>query len=453
MKSKKIIIAIASVVLTLALAEVGMWVADSRWDFRRQLLEVLASAERVDEPLGPQAHLPWEDRMILIRLPVENAKESDRVYTVGNREIPEANYALRQHRTFPETIASIQEKRVFIIGGSAAFGLPYPMHRTFASMLGGLVVQDGYVVLNASQPAWSTGELVPLARRVVDLFEPDTIVIMAGNNEFMHWLDDEQPWVDERIISACRAVAGSRLMAGLLYWSMKRSLHGRTEQDISGYEYALECSSTPYTKERVKKWVETKQKFIDMYAFNLAEMSGYAKERGVRVILCTMPFNYRLPVSWKHPQPESCVPENADKVIGLVHEAAEALEQGEKEKAVKLADEALALDPNPPILHYLKAEALRLLGRNMEAERSYEQAREHMVGNLGSVLSINNAVMAVGRAEGVPVLDVKTLFDDWSHANNSYFNEHLVHDDCHPTPRGHELIAKALAEIITASRR
>ena len=451
-KRKRIVIVFGLLSVLLVIAEIIAWRADAQYDFRRKLLEVLVSAERREYPVGAQSELPWDAGMILVRLPKEANGKDPKLFKIGNRIIPDSEHGTRQHRTFPEDMANITQKRIFIGGGSAAFGMHYPMYKTFTGLLGGLMEQDGYVVLNAAQPAWCSGEVVPLVKRITDLFLPDTIIIMSGNNEFLHWLDDDQPWVDERIIRSCQTLANSRLMAGWLFWTMRRAMRKRIEQDMIGYEHALSHPASPYTEARMQKWLETKKTFLEAYAVNLGMMVAYAKQKGVRVVLLTMPFNYRLPVSWKHPQPESCVPENADAVICLLHDAVEALEKGDDQQSITLIEQALALDSYPPILYYIRACAHEHVGRFNEAELSYAVAREHMVGNLGSCLSINNVIHSVGRELGVPVLDVQRLFDDWGHANNSYFNEKLIHDDCHPTPLGHALIAKALTSLFRPSK-
>jgi hypothetical protein len=102
----------------------------------------------------------------------------------------------------------------------------------------------------------------------------------------------------------------------------------------------------------------------------------------------------------------------------------------------------------PAILHYLEAECLERLGRADEAEQAYARSRECMIGNLGSILGINEVIARVARDEGAELLDVRKLFDDWEHARGRHFNQDLIHDGCHPTPQGHRLIAEALDALL-----
>ena len=51
----------------------------------------------------------------------------------------------------------------------------------------------------------------------------------------------------------------------------------------------------------------------------------------------------------------------------------------------------------------------------------------------------------VAAETGVELVDVIKLFDRDEHMLGRYFNETLILDDCHPSPRGHKLIADAIA--------
>ena len=178
------------------------------------------------------------------------------------------------------------------------------------------------------------------------------------------------------------------------------------------------------------------------------QLVTHARGRGVRVVLVTMPFNYRLSPAWKHPQFEAYDPVHRDEVRRLLREAGRLVQAGDCEAALPLADRALALDQRPPVLHYLRAECLEQLGRLDEAEAAYAQSREQMIGNLGSRLSINLVIRRVAARHDVPLVDAVRIFDDYEHAHGRHFNEDLILDDCHPSPTGHQLIADALTPLL-----
>lgn len=123
-----------------------------------------------------------------------------------------------------------------------------------------------------------------------------------------------------------------------------------------------------------------------------------------------------------------------------------ALEARDSSRALALADEAIALDPEPAILHHLRGAALEGLGRDRDAEAAYRESRERMVGHLGARASVDRIVREVAIGDGVELLDLTRNFDDAEHARGRAFVEDLIHDDCHPTPAGHRLVAELLEE-------
>ena len=173
-----------------------------------------------------------------------------------------------------------------------------------------------------------------------------------------------------------------------------------------------------------------------------------SRSRNVRVILMTMPFQYRLAPAWKQRQPLAGDPQHLETMTRLVTETLALQDQDQPAEALERIREAIRLDPLPPVPHYLEAELLESLERPVEAEAAYARSREAMIGNLGSRLSINRVIREVAAKEGAELVDVRKIFDDYHHRRQRHFNSELIHDDCHPTPQGHSLIAQHLEPLL-----
>ena len=106
----------------------------------------------------------------------------------------------------------------------------------------------------------------------------------------------------------------------------------------------------------------------------------------------------------------------------------------------------------PPVPHYLEAELLESLERPVEAEAAYARSREAMIGNLGSRLSINRVLREVAAEQEAELVDRRKSFDDYQHRRQRHFNTELIHDDCHPPPQGHTLIAQHLERLLGGAR-
>ena len=108
----------------------------------------------------------------------------------------------------------------------------------------------------------------------------------------------------------------------------------------------------------------------------------------------------------------------------------------------------IRLEPNVALLHYFKGFILEKLENHVKAEEAYALARENMIGHLGTRLSINKAIKDIAENTNAEFIDLKQIFDNWEHARGSYYNHHLIIDDCHPSPAGQRLIAETLYKVI-----
>jgi len=216
---------------------------------------------------------------------------------------------------------------------------------------------------------------------------------------------------------------------------------------LEGIDYALALPAERYGSPAVTAWRDARSMFVDAFRRNLTEMVTTAQGRGVRVVLMPAPINYRLSPAWSHPQPESYNQPSSATVRELLRRAVNQGATGSNVEALASIDQALSLDSDPPMLHYVRGEVLRAMGRHTEAEAAYATARERMVGHLGSPLSFQAVVREVAGATSAELVDVPRLFDEYEHRINSFYNEHLIADDCHPTPLGHRVIADALTPL------
>lgn len=448
-------------VCILLLLEGLAWTGDALFHFRRTLLFALHLTEIVNEPISGKSlsDLPAPD-VISVR-PHNDPPSPNRPYVIGGRVIPHAAPSTGELLLRPADVVDPGEKRVFIVGGSAAYGFPYRYEDTFAAVLQRELARRGYRVVNAARVGATSGELVPVVRRIVDHYDPHTLIIFTGNNEWIHWSPCGQVWISKRSRAVLRTASGSRAVAAIALATLKlsgrlrRTAHGEdafiSHRELTGISYALQHPSD-LRQFDPRQWAETKKNFLDTFEGNVAEMIRHARGARVRVIVLTLPFNYKLSPVWKHPQPHSHDREHEQRASKAIKDGVHMLQTGRAEDALREADAALRLDSTSAVLHYLKGQSLESLERFAEAEDAYAQCREHMIGNLGSPLSINDRIRKAAAATGARLIDVRKLFDEHEHAEGRHFNEDLIHDDCHPTPVGHQIIAQAVLRLFDDRR-
>lgn len=430
--------------------------ADGRQHFRHKLLTAYDLMVVSNEPIPARKDLPWPEGTIGVRS-VEETRSLSVPYIAGGRLVPGAAPTESITWLRPGGTVRASENRVFIVGGSASFGFPYPYADTFAARLDQGLRDRGTRVFNASRVGATSGELVPVTSRILDHYEPEVLVFFMGNNEWIHWLPEQQPGVGQKRLRLLRALAHSRALAWVAYRFLRQqnprsaSVADRGDfeahREISGHRYALQ---NPLNGERFnpREWLLTKQRYLDAFEANLTGMLRLAEKQGVRTIALTMPINHRLSPAWKHRQPDTFEPEKEEHVGKALREASVLQRDGSHAEALRVLNEALASAPRSPLLNYLRGESLEALDRRAEAEAAYAQCRENMIGNLGGVLSINEVIRRTARKTGAVLVDVQAIFETYGHDNGSYFNQDLIHDDCHPTALGHRLIAGSLLGVI-----
>ena len=430
----------------LAGLEITARVYDGHRQFRFQLLKTLGALQRAQSPptATRDAALEWPEGALCVR-DTEYVPPPAEPYVLGGKVIAGAQPNARQKFIWPVEVAG--RKRLIILGESAAFGFPLAYGESFAARLEQRLKGEGYAVLNAAQPAWTSGRLVPVAHRIVDQFEPETLILYLGNNEWFHWSPvDEGP--SPRRLGLLKFLAGSRVLAYIEFRLISRqvdraySYAGEFDQhhQLIGFDYALQHPLAQPPAD----WEGVKRSFLANFETNLRDILQLAKQNRVRVILLTVPFSYRLSPAWMYPQPLAFSDGNAPVIRQSLDQAAADLQAGQPGEALEPLERALQREPAVPLPHYLKATALEAQGKLAEAEASYATAREKTVGHLGSILSINATIRKVAAATGTELIDLPPLFDRYEHNLSHYCNDDLIMDDCHPTPLGHRLIAEAL---------
>jgi hypothetical protein len=446
-------------VVLAAVSEGIARIVDVRTDFRGTLLAAYRSMETSGDPVrASRLELPPVPA-VAVRAPVKDEGEPV-PYVIGGRRIEGARPSVYHRPILPTDLDRDSRRPVFVVGESAGFGFPYAYAQGFSALLNESLRPKGITVLNASQVGATSADLLPIVHRIIDGFHPVALVLDIGNNEWIQWLPPQAVPISSGRIRLLRSLAASRALAALEYASLQRRISAdrdaaergtgsgfRAHAEIAGHAEALRHPADD-TGFDASSWPETKRAFLDVLEANLEDMVRSAQGRGIQVILLTLPFNHKLSPAWKHPQPESFDPAHRGEVRSAIRTAAGLLEGGKFPQSLAEIDRALTLDPLPPILHYLRGETLEGLGRSAEAETAYARCRENMIGNLGSRLSVNERIRKVASSTQARLVDVEQLFDEYEHARGHWFNADLIHDDCHPTPLGHRLIADALASLL-----
>ncbi|NIQ84675.1 MAG: tetratricopeptide repeat protein, partial [Acidobacteria bacterium] len=347
---------------------------------------------------------------------------------------------------------SDDEFRVFVVGGSSAYGFPWGARRAFSSILEralqASMPEKEVRVVNAAGMSYGSHRLRILAHELLD-YSPDLLLLYAGHNEFV-----EREFYD-RVTAAEPLPRGLRLRLHRwrLYSALARALEPAPETgpgvaqqadpaELIGFDADRRYSSDVAEADRE----EVRSRFGD----NLRAIVEAARKAGVDVVLCTVPSNEK---GWRPNQTSWPVTMSAaDRAAATraIERAVEANEAGDHEAALRAVAEVEIHSATAAGAWYEKGRALLALGRTTEAARAFAAARD-FDGQPGRATGpLNDTIRNVARDTGAHLVDVESTFRSLGGDGIPGFD--LFEDYVHPKPGAHVLIARDLWRAQTGSQ-
>ncbi|MBN1507858.1 MAG: tetratricopeptide repeat protein [Sedimentisphaerales bacterium] len=303
--------------------------------------------------------------------------------------------------------------RIFVLGGSAAWGDPDPAYG-FCRQLGWLLNEHAagksFEVVNAAVTAMNSHVARRIAKDCVAR-EPDLFILFMGNNEVVGpYGPPTLPaslYSSRRFINACITVKKSTRI-GSLVSKVGQAIRtgGKPQEKWKGMEAFL-----------ASRIALDDPKLQDCYRHlrdNLDDMIQTARRCGAGVILCTVPTNL-----------QSCAPFGSQHEATLsVDETArwdQAFQEGRGlEKAGDFAgalaayEKARQIDDTYADLVFCTGRCLQALGRGEEARRMLVEARDRDVLRFRADSAILRTIRETAQAwaaQGVRLLDLETYLD------------------------------------------
>ena len=351
----------------------------------------------------------------------------------------------RLYRRFPEPLPLFLEHkpptgfRVFVLGESAVKGDPYEigcftdwLRLRLTAMLPDRAVE----VVNAGNPAWQATDVRLLLQESL-AYEPDLLVWMVGNNEFVP--HNVLTLRAELTTPVRHALVGGLSRLRSVNW-ISRWLPTLRHDDRPLLDRQLGAEEPCFGPELPL----LKQRFREATSGAVAD----ARAAGVPIVLCTLPRNLRdWPPSVSYfsdeltQQPELRMRWDAAYARGLA-----ALQSGGFRVALADFAAASAADTTPAKLHFARGRAFMGLGLVEPARVEFSQALAQDGRPMRAQDWVEQAVRDVAAATGAPLVDLDAGFDAASEGGVS--GSDLLCDNCHPNLEGHELIATMILGVL-----
>ena len=349
--------------------------------------------------------------------------------------------------------------RIFVLGGSAAFGdlMPeYGFSRVLGVLLNERYPKVRFEVVNAAVAAVNSHIVLPVLREAAG-YDADLFVVYLGNNEVVG------PY-------GPGAVGTSTGMAGTTQslWRIRASLWarrlrvGQLARRIGGLAPRGDASSplpdAATAMERLQRTLVRPgdpdlERSYAHFARNLEDMVVAAEAHSANLILVTVASNLRdfAPFASLHPD---------DVDVEAVRRFRTALSEGRRRHARGDCEGALlefgriaAIDPEFAELHFRRGSCLLDLDREDEAREALGRARDLDLGRYRADSRINaiiRDVAAASEASGATLVDAERRFEESGLSLHGLPGSELFYDHVHLTFEGSYLLARSVLPAIEA---
>jgi len=336
--------------------------------------------------------------------------------------------------------------RIFVVGGSAAYGFPYTEEYGFSGYLRRALdtfAPGKFEVINAAGMSFGSHRVLDVLKDVAQL-EPDIVIIYSGNNEYVekNVLQETKtpPSAMEKIGELFDQTDIYRAIRLGLFKASPKVFEKRMKQDITDIR-----SNPQVNRGNIGRNQATDSAILSNYRHNITAMRELLLRQGVKGVLCTVPVDIG---GWL---PDAGMPQFANeaaaqKWVELLDSREMAFQKGDMEQEAEYMREILAITPNDPgmLFNYGK-----ILWNLDNYEESYEMAvlAKDLDFRPIRALSSFNQVIRSARDEqrGVYLADLE------NQAKEKYLQgqaKGIFLDYCHLSETGHKLVAQWLLPVV-----
>jgi tetratricopeptide (TPR) repeat protein len=346
---------------------------------------------------------------------------------------------------------SADEFRVFVLGGSSAYGFPWGAEQAFSSVLERALQatwpQHDVNVINAAAMSYGSHRLRILTHELLD-YEPDLLVLYSGHNEFV-----ERSFYD-RLSQSEPLPEGLRLTLHRwrLYSALARLISPAEAADETATADAQAGELIGFDADRrySTNVAEAERETVrGLFEDNLRAIVGAAEHAGVAVVLCTVASNEK---SWSPNQtswPGTMGRVELVAATAALERAAEANNANDPEAALRAVAEVETHTTSAARAWFEKGRALLASGRHQEAAEAFIAARDFDGQPGRAISSINDTIRRVAGDTDAVLVDTDATFR--AMAFNQIPGFDLLEDYVHPKPGAHVLIAREIWRAQTGS--
>jgi len=322
--------------------------------------------------------------------------------------------------------------RIFCLGESSMFGVPYTMTATIPAMvrkqLRALYPDREVEVINAAASAINSSVILEMAREITDL-QPDLVLIYLGHNEFYGPGGVGASWTEKHL----PFVASLGRAAGRLLVVQKVNALFAPSAAKPARELTLMHQVSNDTEVRLSS--EDAVRIFRVYEANVRGIVEELRAHRIPVVFSDAASNLLFP------------PFKYDRVAGGAEEAiVQAFRDGSYAALETQLKRLSAADSTNAFVNFWLGRTELMLGSHDDARRSLIRAKDEDLLKFRAPERTNAILRSVCTGEGIPMLSSDSLLRAASPhgiSDTALFWEHV-----HPNARGYYMIANLFVRTL-----
>jgi hypothetical protein len=347
------------------------------------------------------------------------------------------------------------EFRVFVFGGSTVQGNPFSIETSFPAYLQIALQQADHrhrwKVVNCGGVSYASYRLLPIMQECLN-YEPDLFIFCEGHNEFLEdisYADLRTSTVMPHVYSALSELRSFRLLNQAFRrlsdsaWRWpSSSVAANAAKPILAAEVDTlldhDGGLDAYHRDDERAGV-----VVQHFQTNLLRMTGVCRLNGIPLLMILPPSNLSDCPPFKSEFSSTRTPTDTAHIQAQLRESS-AIVRTDLSRAIDLLRDVTSLEPRFAFGWYELGQLQLSAGRIAEAEASLRRARDEDVCPLRMTTALEAAMQHVVSRYHVPFINAHQLLAE--RCPNGIVGENVLVDHVHPSFRGHEDIALAIAE-------
>lgn len=354
-------------------------------------------------------------------------------------------------------------KRVFCFGGSTTFGRPFSDKTSFCGWLRVFLntadKTNQWEVINVGGVSYASYR-VSILMQEIQHYDPDLFIVYSGHNEFLEkrtysFLADLPGWMLEVLGSVSQTH---------IYGTLRNILtapKGATNNTIANTEHSLQqghagIDTLDENKAEVSPmldvadgWNEYRRDKLQReetqkhFGFNLRQMAKLARDAKIQM-LWVAPASNLKDISPFKSEPSLKASDSRKQEFSRLMQSVDY--QSNAELKIRSLKDALSLDPEYALTHYLYAQSLFAAGDYQAAQTAYLQAMDKDVLPLRITTALDRELHVNAQKESIPVINFPLILktrmkQEYAHEiiGNEFFLDHV-----HPTIEGNRMLALSI---------